>query len=367
MNVLFLGDLCTNEYDSTTLESFTRSDIYEYLNSEGKLVVGNLEAPLLEKPIIKNKNKASFINKLEFLKFYDFVDVYNLANNHIMDQGIAGLSQTINNLEGLNKQYLGAGSNLNEARKPVIVECDGYKICLLSYCCYSANSESYAKNSSEGPNPLVFEYMTEDISKAKKLADFVLVLPHWGVEHEFHPTYDQVIFARKAIDIGADAIIGCHSHTLQSFEVYKNKPIYYSIGNFFMKDFFLSDLDKYYWTDFNKEGMLIELRVERRELIFKELYFRYDEFFIPQFCNKKELLTKVDENNNYLLAKAIKIKHTSYLPNLSLSLAFNGKSMQVINDSPIIGASFKGSKELFKAKVKRILMVLVRKLFKLNR
>nr|MBO8918832.1 CapA family protein [Proteus mirabilis] len=60
--------------------------------------------------------------------------------------------------------------------------------------------------------------------------DKVIILPHWGIENQFFPTAEQVCFARRLIDAGADAIIGTHTHTIQSHEIYNKKHIYYSIG-----------------------------------------------------------------------------------------------------------------------------------------
>jgi poly-gamma-glutamate synthesis protein (capsule biosynthesis protein) len=70
------------------------------------------------------------------------------------------------------------------------------------------------------------------ISEARRKADFVFVSFHWGVEFSHRPTATQMKIARFCIDQGADAVIGCHPHVLQGIEIYKGRPIFYSLGNF---------------------------------------------------------------------------------------------------------------------------------------
>lgn len=363
MSLLFIGDVCTNEYSEDLLKEFKGSLCFDFLSKNNGYVIGNLEAPFLPELIFKNDNKACFINNIDHSTYIDFVDIFNLSNNHIMDQGYVGLEKSIFNLKNNEKLFFGAGENINKAREPIIIEEDGYKFCLLSYCCYSTNSECYAKKSSPGPSPLVFEYIQEDVEKYRKEVDFIIVLPHWGVEHEFHPTYDQVILARKIIDLGVDAIIGTHSHTIQSFETYKGKSIYYSLGNFLMNNFHLSKNDKYYWTKFNKEGLIVELVVSDGKITCIEKYIKFNSDMLPELCSEKELKTEVVNNNDMLLNQTKLLNHDKYESNLNLALKFNGKSMQVVNDSKLINSVFSGKVETFKAKIKRLVMIKIRKFF----
>lgn len=338
--MIFIGDVCTNEYNTRNLDFFKSSDLYDFLYNYEGYVVANMEAPFLNEEIIINKNKASFINSVAFYQYIDFIDIYNLSNNHIMDQGPSGLSKSIENIERLGKKYFGAGQNLAESRKPVIVDFDGYKVALLSYCCYSSNSESYAKISSPGPAPLVYEYIKQDVDEYRDNVDFIVVLPHWGIEHESQPTYDQVILARRLIDIGVDAIIGTHTHTIQSFESYKGKSIYYSIGNFLMNDFQLTVSDRYYWSNLNKETMLLQMSIVDGDLRFNETFLKLNKDMLPEVVSVDGLVTNVKKINTLFIEKTFNLKHENYEPNLDLSIKFNGKSMQVINNSQLISSDF---------------------------
>ena len=83
-----------------------------------------------------------------------------------------------------------------------------------------------------GVVPRKYELIREDILKAREQVDLLAVSLHWGIEDSFKITPEQVEFARKLIDDGADVILGHHPHQFQGMEVYKGKPIFYSLGNF---------------------------------------------------------------------------------------------------------------------------------------
>jgi poly-gamma-glutamate synthesis protein (capsule biosynthesis protein) len=77
------------------------------------------------------------------------------------------------------------------------------------------------------------EALLDDIAKARELADVVLVSLHWGVHFAPALIADyQPVVAHAAIDAGAAAIIGHHPHILKAIEVYRGRPIFYSLGNF---------------------------------------------------------------------------------------------------------------------------------------
>ena len=77
-----------------------------------------------------------------------------------------------------------------------------------------------------------------DIRAAKAAgADLVIPFTHWGWEKETKPTERQKAFARQMIDEGAALIVGGHPHVTQGAEIYKGKPIIYSLGNFVFDGF----------------------------------------------------------------------------------------------------------------------------------
>jgi len=76
------------------------------------------------------------------------------------------------------------------------------------------------------------KYIREDIKALREKVDIIIINYHWGIEKENYPEEDQIYFAHKTIDYGADLIIGHHPHVLQGVESYKGKYIAYSLGNF---------------------------------------------------------------------------------------------------------------------------------------
>ena len=77
--------------------------------------------------------------------------------------------------------------------------------------------------------------MRADIQAARPQADFLIVFQHWGVEYETVETSHQQALARAAIDAGADLVVGAHPHVIQPHEIYKSKPIIYSLGHYYME------------------------------------------------------------------------------------------------------------------------------------
>ena len=86
------------------------------------------------------------------------------------------------------------------------------------------------------------EKFLDSIREAAENADFVVALPHWGVEHSTELEAEQVESAHAYIDAGADAVIGAHPHILQGLEYYEGKPIMYSLGNFWFDGYDIDTL-----------------------------------------------------------------------------------------------------------------------------
>ncbi len=188
------------------------------------------------------------------------VNVASLASNHAMDWGEEALLDTIEVLNARGIRTVGAGANLAEARRPVVLECKGIRIAFLAYC--SILHEGYAATStSAGVAPLRIrthyeptDYqagvpprivttpyeedlaaMLEDISGARQRADVVILSLHWGVHFvprliaEYQP-----LVAKAAFDAGADLILGHHAHVPKAIEVVDGKVCFYSLSNFIM-------------------------------------------------------------------------------------------------------------------------------------
>ncbi|MBI2985374.1 MAG: CapA family protein [Deltaproteobacteria bacterium] len=189
-------------------------------------------------------------------------NVCTLANNHCMDWGIDALVECRERLEGMGIAVCGAGRNIDEARKPAVVERKGVKVAFLGYCSQGPNW-SLAEENKPGsamvrahtlyepydyqpgtPYTRVstwaykedLEAMVEDIKKAKEQADIVVMTDHWGI-HDTPVTIPDYGFevGRAAIDAGADLVLGTGTHILKGIEIYKGKVIVHSLANFLLE------------------------------------------------------------------------------------------------------------------------------------
>lgn len=247
LRIVAVGDIMLGRGVGMRLEKQNKGYTYPFervsgILKKGDVIFGNLEAPITDRThcldtkykfVLRNKVKA-----FEGLKYAGF-NLLSLANNHILDYYAEGLNDTIDMLEEHGISYSGAGKNLDEARKPAVVEKKGVKIGMLSYTdmaklMYKGNPPiSFAACiDSGGVAPMEYDYIREDIKKIRDNVDILIVSLHWGVEESFDVLPEQVEFAHNLLDQGADIILGHHPHQFQGIEIYNGKPVFYSLGNF---------------------------------------------------------------------------------------------------------------------------------------
>ncbi|MBI5969851.1 MAG: CapA family protein [Deltaproteobacteria bacterium] len=203
--------------------------------AQGDVVFGNLESVLGDKDDkIQFPDKPfNFIAPLSMaktLKDAGFT-VMGLANNHAMDYGGGALAKTKIALDAKGIKSFGAGADIDAARTPAIVEIKGVKFAFLGYG-IGHSSDIYAAAKRPGVAPVNSPIIAKDVKAARAKADVVIVSLHWGAEYENTPTDKQRETAHKIIDAGADLLIGHHPHVMQGIEIYKDKIIAYSLGNF---------------------------------------------------------------------------------------------------------------------------------------
>ena len=200
---------------------------------KGDICVGNLETPLTRGGREFLGKKFRFRARPETagaLKRAGF-SVLTLANNHTMDFGGEGLADTLRALEGAELLHAGAGANLAQARQEAVVTVRGKRVAFLAYS-LTYPEEFYAGAGRPGAAQGNIRWVSEDIARTRRSAEYVVVSFHWGEELASFPKPYQRRAAHAAIDAGADLILGHHPHILQGIERYKGKSILYSLGNF---------------------------------------------------------------------------------------------------------------------------------------
>ena len=228
------------------------------------ILFGNLETPITEGKKIQINEMILRSNPevIDGLKFAGF-SILSLANNHFGDFGQIGMKNTFKFLKEEKISYVGAGRNKKEAHSVTIKQIRGKKIGFLAYSDRNFTLAHYEANKIKpGIAPMRKEGLREDIKKAKKETDFLIISMHAGKEYQKLPTFWQKEFAKLAIDYGADLILGHHPHIIQPYEKYKEKYIFYSLGNF------VFDQDT---PNETKHSVILKLALDNKTLKIKEI------------------------------------------------------------------------------------------------
>jgi poly-gamma-glutamate synthesis protein (capsule biosynthesis protein) len=239
IRMAFVGDVIF----ASTVETLLNKNGYDfpYRTLSDELLSPDITAANLETPITlrgeEQKKEYTYRSKPEALRPFKEAgfDVVNLANNHIMDYGEAGLLDTLDYLDKEGILRTGAGKDLKEAYKPAILEKNGIRVAFLGLS-HKVPAQSWKAGNNKPGTTQLYDPETSDaieaITRAGEQADLVVVMAHWGEERQDKPLDTHRKMAKAFIDAGADLIIGSHPHVLQSLEVYKGKYIAYSLGNF---------------------------------------------------------------------------------------------------------------------------------------
>ena len=164
------------------------------------------------------------------------VDVVSLANNHAYDYGEAALQDTFTTLENAGIPYVGAGKNIDEAKKPLYLIANGIKIGIVSATQIERNATPDTKEATATSAGVLRcmdpSALLEVIADAKANSDFVILYVHWGTESQETTDRFQNEQAPLYAQAGVDLIIGDHPHCLQKLDVVAGVPVAYSLGNF---------------------------------------------------------------------------------------------------------------------------------------
>lgn len=218
----------------------------------------NLECPLtdsgtlIEKAGSRIKADPSAVRFLKDLR----VDLVVMANNHILDFGEEGLTETLGVLRVAGIETVGAGLTHDEARRIHFRELKGRTLAVVNM---AEREFSYARPGRCGANPFDLIAAVEAIREARKRADHVLLILHGGLESMNFPSPESVRLLRFLAEQGPTAIIRHHPHRVQGHEVWKGVPIFYSLGNFLF-DWFTPVKDEGWY-----EGILVELAIDKED------------------------------------------------------------------------------------------------------
>ena len=229
ITIFFAGDFCSKPSTapikvSEELKGLIQSCDFKVVNFEVPLKPENVHLPhQKQERFFQHDDAPAFLKDLGF-------NLFQLANNHAFDWGDEGFKKT---KAVLGDAAFGAGT-YEESYKIKVVEKNGVKIgfLALSFAAYKGVFDDVLNREGLGCAYINDLKVNHIIIEAKKSVDFLFVLPHDGIEYIDIPMPETMARYRDFIDYGADGVVGTHPHCPQGWEVYKGKPIFYSLGNF---------------------------------------------------------------------------------------------------------------------------------------
>lgn len=262
--IFFAGDFCS----TPSTKPIEVSKELKGIISSCDFRVCNFEVPLKPDGVEQQKGRyyqhddaPSFLEELGFNQF-------SFANNHAFDYGMEGWQKTMN---AFHTQPFGSGT-YKEAYSVKVIEKDGVKVGFLALC-FAARFgvfDDVCERDGYGCAYINDLKVNHVIMDAKKKVDFLIILPHDGIEYVDIPLPETIARYRDFIDYGADAVIGTHPHCPQGWEEYKGKPIFYSLGNFLFnskQDYSYRVCNRPHWY----EGLcvLLELDAQNRSILYR--------------------------------------------------------------------------------------------------
>lgn len=325
IRVFVVGDFCSRP--STSYISV--SDELKKLVRGCDCSVVNFEVPLrpdgdfpplkYKQRFFQNDDSPAFLRGLGF-------DLFSMANNHTFDWGDSGYYKT---KSVLGDSAFGAGTYEDAARVKV-VEAKGIKIGFLGvvFSAYTGVFDDVYSHVGLGCAYINDLRINHIIADAKKEVDYLIVLPHDGIEYIDIPLPETIARFRDFIDYGADAVIGAHPHCPQGWEEYKGKPIFYSLGNFFFnskEDTLYRATNRPHWY----EGLGVVLDISSKGVECEVINIVNTDNVLLSIDHRQER----DSHNRYLVdLLANRNNYDSYLQRICQTMGYQ-KEMRVVDET----------------------------------
>ena len=282
--ILFTGDIMLDRGVRQMVEKHGENDYtFPFLKihkalKEGDIVFGNLESVISDKGYYVG-GLYSFRadpQAMEGLSYAGF-DIVSLANNHAFDYTREAFEDTMQRLHKNEILYTGAGFNKKEAHSPATILLDDTRVGFLGYTEF-LYPYALATEERSGITDFTTENMKEDIETAKKEVDILVVTFHYGDEYKKEPNARQKEVSRKAIDYGADIVIGHHPHVTQPVEKYNEGYIAYSLGNFIFDQYFSEE---------TMRGFILKAKIQDKKITgIEKIHYKLNEHYQPKAINK---------------------------------------------------------------------------------
>lgn len=230
--------------------------------------IGNLECVVSD--VTANYGGAKIPFRLEEDAFASLkhMNLYAVANNHIMQHGDEAYNRTLSSVVAVGSGFVGSIEH-----RMIHFEHQGRKVAVISF---SLRAESFNNPPLYWADPSLQEL--KDVLSKKDKDEYLIAFIHWGYEYMKYPTKEQRFFAHWLVDTGVDLVAGGHSHTLQGYEDYNGGRIYYSLGNFvFRMPMLLTSIGAIVNIDFSNP------------LILSQSYVRIDDKGSPHIVEENDI------------------------------------------------------------------------------
>ncbi len=296
LSLLAVGDIMLSRHVNTKMKETQDWTLpmkkTQALLTAADITFGNLESPFYDSgaPV-----RAGMVFKAEPFSVASLVsggfDILNLANNHMLNQGVNGLVYTLDWLNQHGIATTGAGKNFAETHQGTILTVKGVRFGFLGY--------SYDGGYNDTPmaqKPVVadmrIEQLQDDVARLNSEVDILIVTMHAGAEYKYTANPQQIDFAHTAIDAGADLVIGHHPHVPQPVENYHDKWIFYSLGNFIFDQA---------WSQETTEGLIAKIVFNEKKIFAIELIpVIIENYSTPRIATKEEsktILNRIGRNS----------------------------------------------------------------------
>ncbi len=312
MKIIFLGDIMIGRLVNEVLKyqkpEYIWGDTLNILKL-ADLRIGNLECVIsdigepwsLTPKVFHFRSDSKNIDVLKVAK----IDIVSLANNHTLDYGYEALFSMLENLKKNKIMFAGAGKNLKEAKKPLTLNKKGIKIGFISF---TDNEPVWsAKENFPGIyyvpidlNDQRAKDLFDLVKKTKNNVDLLIVSAHWGPNWGYRPQPHHIPFAHKLIESGADIIFGHSCHVFQGIEIYKEKVVIYSAGDF-VDDYAVDEIER------NDQSFIFMIEIENKKIKKVILYptvIRDFQAKLAKNDEKIEIMNKMQKLSEELGTKA---------------------------------------------------------------
>ena len=272
VSISFTGDIAFDKYMDKKWEDeeLISEEILSFLHDSDHVVV-DVEGPVSAYEDNKGaKGLAQMVHAInpKAIKVLDnlHADVWDICNNHMMDLGEKGLLDTLSNAKKAGVSTIGAGKNIHEAKKPLFYEeaggvgmfAIGYRG--VKYGCKSAGNDKAGCLTWDEK-----EVIKDTIRTIKKKCRWCIIVCHGGEEFTTLPSPYVRDRLKSFLDMGADIIVCHHPHVPLNYELFDNKAIFYSLGNFIFDT-------PYQRTQHNTNvGVLLKLHLNEENYTFESM------------------------------------------------------------------------------------------------